>query len=342
MQTALYRVILKDAWNAVRRHKQLWVWGLFAALLGNAGEYQVVLTTLDRVSLGQPVPVLTSTFGGAFPTIGSGMLFSLASTLSGDLFTTLLVVVAGLLLLACTFLFIWLTMVAVVSLIQSGLALSRGDEVPSLSASVTSARHLFGPVLVLYVMGRIVTTMFVMLVVLFGLLALADVYVGLPLFVVAALVVLPAVFLISFVIRYALMFLVQKPMSILEAIQRAVRLVQANWLVTLELALVLFVINTLIGMTIALAIYGLVLPMFQGAFVLWAIGAASQAMTMTIVAIVLFTIAVFGLGAFLGSFQWTAWTLLFRRLQERRSSLSKIIRVTSRFLPNRPVKLFGA
>jgi hypothetical protein len=40
---SLYRSILKRAWEISWKFKYLWFFGLFAALLGNGGEFEIIL-----------------------------------------------------------------------------------------------------------------------------------------------------------------------------------------------------------------------------------------------------------------------------------------------------------
>ena len=41
-----YRTILKQAWSLTWRHKYLWWFGIFAALLGNGGEFEILFNNV--------------------------------------------------------------------------------------------------------------------------------------------------------------------------------------------------------------------------------------------------------------------------------------------------------
>src|SRR3990167_11185977 len=43
-----YRNILKQSWRLTWRNKYLWIFGIFAALLGNGGELEILFNTLFR------------------------------------------------------------------------------------------------------------------------------------------------------------------------------------------------------------------------------------------------------------------------------------------------------
>ena len=77
MNKPLYRTILISAWRTTWNHKRLWFWGLFVGLLGNAGEYQFLVTALDRLSAGEIAPSATS--GGAHFLSKTTLLFFFAA-----------------------------------------------------------------------------------------------------------------------------------------------------------------------------------------------------------------------------------------------------------------------
>ena len=46
----LYRDIIKEAWQITWRRRFLWFFGLFAVLLGNGGEYEILFQNFDAIS----------------------------------------------------------------------------------------------------------------------------------------------------------------------------------------------------------------------------------------------------------------------------------------------------
>ena len=51
----LYRDIIKEAWYITWRRKFLWFFGLFAVLLGNGGEYEILIQNINAVSNQQTI-----------------------------------------------------------------------------------------------------------------------------------------------------------------------------------------------------------------------------------------------------------------------------------------------
>ena len=46
---SLYREILKKAWQITKKFRLLWVFGIFAAFLGNASEYETLYNQIDKI-----------------------------------------------------------------------------------------------------------------------------------------------------------------------------------------------------------------------------------------------------------------------------------------------------
>ena len=163
------------------------------------------------------------------------------------------------------------------------------------------------------------------MLVLLGVLSLYDIFIGFPLFLVAFVLVVPALFTVSFVIRYAIMATVLRAGSLLESIDWAITLFRQHWLITVELAFLLFVVNVAVGIALVSLVSLFVIPLFIGAFAVWQLGFATWAALLMGLAIFLFLVFLLSLGSALGTFQWIAWTNLYLQLHER-GHLSKLAR----------------
>ncbi|OGL85937.1 hypothetical protein A3I40_00730 [Candidatus Uhrbacteria bacterium RIFCSPLOWO2_02_FULL_48_12] len=336
MNKPLYRTILISAWRTTWNHKRLWFWGLFVGLLGNAGEYQFLVTALDRLSAGEIAPSATSGLGQG-PPLNAQTMLGLANAFSANAFTTFVLLLISLIIIAVAAFFIWLVMVSVIALVKAGAVLAAGDEPPSLAEGVADGQRFFAPVLVLYVFGRLLLWFLFTILALFGLLAMKDFLVGFPMFMVAFILLLPALFVVSFVVRYAIMYVVLKKRTLLEAFDSAVALVRENWLITIELAFFLFVVNLVVGAALALLVAGFVFPIHLAALTMGQLGLLGWAISLEFLAAVFFLLILFSIGSALGTFQWLAWTMLFQRLQDK-GPISKIVRLLSRWTSNRSVR----
>src|SRR3989338_11211172 len=99
MTKPLYRTILISAWRTTWNHKRLWLWGLFVGLLGNAGEYQFLVTALDRAVLGEVVSGTAKGFWGGAP-LSSQTNAGLVNAFSINAFTTFILFLIGLAIIA--------------------------------------------------------------------------------------------------------------------------------------------------------------------------------------------------------------------------------------------------
>lgn len=324
MSKPLYRIVLRDAWRTTWRHRRLWVWGLFAGLLGNAGEYQFLITATDRIANRQPFSEWATALL-QMPPVTSRTLQGLWLAMTTEPFSTLIILTIGLVIIGSAALFIWLTMTSVIALVQGAAAVADGDGVPSLAAGVAAGHRLFAPVLVIYLFGKLLLWFLLTLLVLLGALALYDAFVGLPLFVVAFVIVVPALFTVSFVVRYAMMAAVLRGSTLLESIDWAIALFRQHWLITVELAFLLFAVNVAVGIALVSLISLFVIPLLVGAFAVWQLGFATWATLLIVLAIILFLVFLLTMGSALGTFQWAAWTNLYLKLHER-GHLSKLAR----------------
>ncbi|MFA5954268.1 MAG: hypothetical protein WC817_01890 [Patescibacteria group bacterium] len=333
----LYRTVLAQAWQITRERKTLWFWGLFAALLGNIGEYQFLSAAVNRAILGNTSSVILN-----FPAPPLSFSQGLLKTATTDPFSVFILLLIGLLGAVLVAFFVWLATVAVIGLIAG--AGGRGSKQPFLKeigSTVSESKASFAPVLITYVFGRILLWLIMGLVALFGALVFVDMYVGLPLFIVAFLVLVPLLFLISFAIRFAIMFIVLKKKSILESIQLGSSLVRQHWIVAAELALLLLCINIVTALFLLAFIYLGVLPFLITATIFWKVGLTTWAVMLTVLAVLSFLVAVFIFGSLLTTFQWAAWTILFVRLQQRARVFSKVTRMLGHLITDRPLRLFS-
>ncbi|PJE75738.1 hypothetical protein COV04_03170 [Candidatus Uhrbacteria bacterium CG10_big_fil_rev_8_21_14_0_10_48_11] len=336
--TPVYRTVLQQALKLTKERKALWFWGLFAALLGDAGEYRFLSTAFtSAVSGAEPPSLLTFT---APPLSVLSGLWQATTTDPFSVFILLLLSAFGAGLVAF---FVWLITVSVIGLIRGAAARNWKSQglVAELNETVRESKKPFGAVLVTYFFGRTLLWLIVGLVTLFGTLVFVDFYLGLALFIVAFVVLVPVLFFVSFVVRFAIMAEVLKGKGIIESVEMAIHLVRKNWMVATELALLLVLINFIAGLLLLVFIYVGVLPFLVTASVFWQSNIAGWAVLLATLSVVGFLATVFVFGALLSTFQWAAWTVLFVYLQQRSRALPKIVRFLGRFISNRPVRLSG-
>ncbi len=178
------------------------------------------------------------------------------------------------------------------------------------------------------------------LLVLFAALTTVDYYIGLPIFIVGFLVIVPVLFVVAFLVRYATMYVVLRKQGMLSAIESAIELFQRHWLITLEIAFILLAINLAASLIMIILIGLLVLPLLIAAMIAWQAAFVGGAISLATFGIILLVVVLCFFGSTLATFQWSAWTYLFLRLKER-GHLSKIVRIVGRWYTDHPVRLPG-
>lgn len=313
----LYRIILKKAWDITKKYKFLWIFGIFALLLGNGGEMQIFFRTLYAVQdlSGSQLPgVLNSLFLIDF--------IKNASNLTSVLIWIIFVAIDLFVLLVLA----WIITISQIAIIKVVNGLSSNKKSTFKTAFVESQQY-FPRVLGLNIICEVLIGLFVFLLIIPLLLVIATAgsqfkfLIGIIVFVIF----LPIAIIISFVIRYAINYVVIKGEKFGASISRAWLLFKTNWLISLEMTLALLIINSIIWIIVlylTIIIIGPYLRMdlmtiFAFKNVVWGL--------IFFKILPLFVLYLFA-GAFVAVFQIASWTLLFNELVESKR-YSKLVRI---------------
>ncbi len=140
--------------------------------------------------------------------------------------------------------------------------------------------------------------------------------------------------IVSFLLKYQILFLLIKKQKFLEALASAWKLFLDNWLISLEMAVLMllaFLIAALITATVAVFLWAIpmvVLPLSFSFF------PAALKFLLALVAVTLIIIISVLITAMIATFQWTGWTILFTKISEG-EALAKLERLAQglQFLP---------
>jgi hypothetical protein len=124
---------------------------------------------------------------------------------------------------------------------------------------------------------------------------------------IAFIILIPINVIISFITKYAAIYVVTQGNKIFPAIVNAWRLFKKNWLISLELGILLLIINVAYTVLLVSVLAMLSLPFSRAGLI---------AMTAVVV------IA----GSIFSAFRYSAWTFLFRDIIEDRG-VSKLVRL---------------
>ena len=295
-----YRQILIKALNIALTHRSLWFFGFFTALFGAGGEIELLL---QSSSLGENQGVIVSFFAGFF----EGGFFN-AATLSGlfnlmlsQPFSFLIFLFLLTLVLAAMVLVVWLLIVSQVALVNGALLVLKNQSV-SWSESFKVGMANFWPIFFINTLLKVIS--WGLLAVLAALTVLN--FSGLtPLFVFGFMLFVWLILFLSFITKYAILFIVTKKQQAGQAVKGALNLFSKNWLLSLEVAVTLFVIYWLVNSAF------LVLFREVMAYVLFQRPGA-------IGGYIFFSFVIFAfLQMLLAVFHWTSWVIVFQILNNK-------------------------
>lgn len=321
----LYRKIFKQAFSIAWNNKYLWFFGLFAALfIDNSGfELFLQIAGNEPSSLFNGFREVANT--GLFTTSGLSNMFSLIATRPLFGITALLIL---LFILFLIIFLIWLVIVSQVAIVNNSAVLMSSRKKIGFQDGILEGNRKFWPIL--------------------GLNALAFAVMALPiilesfnpskiipsafyffLFFLLILVVL----VLSFIIKFAIAFLVIKKYDFKTSLAKGWDLFAKNWLISIEMALILF----FIGLVGYFSIRFIFLPLLIivslfAAFLLFSLLSFSGLFSFIVFWIVYLGgyiasfILIILFGAFLATFQIVSWTKLFIELTGK-GGQSKIVRM---------------
>lgn len=320
----IYRDIIKQAWTALWHTPSVWVFGVFAALAGNGGEYTSVANTVNLI---EARAELLSTLQSALTSNWLQKLIdqAVANVTARPLLVTWIVLVA----LASVMLVMYIIVVSQIALIRTAANLADGRKV-SFFDSLSVGVKRFWPVFILNVLLNfslwLLLTAAIMPFFIYYL-AGANAWSFGSVIVISFLASVPLTVILSFVTKYAAMFVVLEGERWWNALEKAFGLFFRNWLVSLEMALLLLAINFGIGIILAFIF-------MPDAIALPTSIANSQLNPILAIRLSLVFLISWGVGAIFSGFQYFAWTFLFKRLQSG-SVVAKLVRLTDG-LPNVP------
>ncbi len=321
---ALYRPVIKRAWQTVFKFKNLWFFGLFAAILGAGGEYEILTRAMVNPRDGIIAGMINSFKLGLENGLVTGQdlwhnFFSTIAKQPGNFSLTILILVIG---LAISLFILWLAIISQIGLIKNCSSAAKGKGA-TVNEGINFAVKNFWPVLLVNAGAKIIFSIIFIILGWLVLILTAKSY-GLVAYCCAFIIFLAIVFMISFVARYQIYYILLKKQKLATALDSAWELFKKNWLISLETAFILFAVylasvvlalffaSLLIAIPLVMLFYLPQAPMFF-------------ASSVAILSLLLVLAEILLIVAFTSAFQWTAWTILFEKLTGG-DGVSKIVR----------------
>ena len=313
-EETIYRGVLARAWRLAWANKPLWILGFLAIFWGNLGAYNV----LDR------------SFG--FPSLSSypdkpGLVASVvdkatpASIVVGILITLLVLgIIAGL--------------VALVTIARGGLidAVARRDasKTPAIKDSLVLAKKSFWSLLGIALISRLDVPLSLFVLVPFARRAALSGQEHFTIFLVMFIVVTLLSLTFSFLGIYASAYVMLKGEGFVPAIRKSLSLFARFWLISIEMALILYAVTLVVGIGLIVAGFVIGIPLMLMYFIFLFMHVPGAMLIVGIPATTLYVVLLLCVGSAFATFHMAAWTILFKRLSEE-GAVAKVVRLTARF-----------
>ena len=321
-----YRNILRQAWAVTWKHKYLWFLGLFASLVAGSGtwEYQVITQNLGQNTINGSYMRL-----GNILTIGDVLrdfCLGFISLFQQDIWTILNAFSLILITIILLAFFVWMAITCHAALIGSLKKIFTSKKGPghmSIRDSLSQGARYFWPVLGLNVFVKILIYCIVFLVSLPLLfMVVSDASILFAIYIVIFVLFIPSAMSLSLLVKYAIAYKVIDNQSLVASLEKGARLFRQNWLVSLEMAVILFLLNFLFSGIALIIMALLVLPLLM-------LGLMFNFFWLVLLSLFLAIVIIVMLGSVLTTFQTASWTDLFLRLKDK-GGVAKLERLFKR------------
>src|SRR3989339_452902 len=295
-----YTNILKQSWDITWKNKYLWFFGLFAALLGNGGDLDIIVRGFDHDNKFFMFGWQQFSQTGIF----NKNIFANIALLSVKEPLTLFLSLGTLLIFTFMVGFlIWMIISSQIAIVSNSVRIITGKK-HNIKEGIKKGEENFWKV---FIFSFILFALFI-----------KEAMLQSVIYVVLFILFLILAVILSFIIKYAICFVIIKGYTVINSLRAGWCLFVKNWLISLEMAFLLFVLNFLV--VFLLAPFFFVFLIFSKVvlyFGVWFLFVSSACLFLLIVALV---------GAILSTFQISSWTSLFVGLISR-GGVSKLIRL---------------
>ncbi|MCK4539763.1 hypothetical protein KAU09_01250 [Candidatus Parcubacteria bacterium] len=321
---ALYRTILKRAWGNTWQHKYLWFFGLFAALLGNGGELELIFRGFDEPGRNNLYAGMQRILETGF--FSKGTLSNMGHMAQEDPFSLFLALMTLFVILILGLFLLWLSITSQVAIVHN-TAKIKHDKEHDFKDGILAGMKKFWPVLSLNIISRVAAAIMFFII---GLPLLLEIFKNPELvnswYIIMFIIFIPLSLMLSFLIKYSIAFVVIKGQKTIHAIKSGWNLFKNNWLISIEMAIILFFINFLTGLAAILLFLILAVPFLFIILMFSKMAFYFNFWFIIVSAIILFLIMIVFVGAMLATFQISSWTYLFMELVGK-GGVSKITRI---------------
>lgn len=323
---SLYTNLFKQTWLNIWRHKNWWWLGILAVLFGGSIETELFNNFLVRgqnnfYSFGQ---ILKDGF------FNPRILTNLQELLRNDAGSFITVIITFLIFLLILLAIIIVAVGAQMIIIDQGAQAQQGQSLSSLKTGLKKQTPRLLPVITLNLLIKVaVMACFSIIALPIMLTVYHPSWWSNALYVILFILLIPLAIIIAFVIRYIIAYVVVYGQSLFQAIRNGWYLFKDHWLISIEMALALFLFNVLGSLVVLILIYAVSIPFNFLSFLAAALISPIFFVYTWWLAYVVFLLMFAVGGGLIVSFTLTAWTNLFLQLNSEGGS-SKIARTVGK------------
>jgi hypothetical protein len=321
----IYRNILRQSLKISWRHKYLWFFGLFAALLGSGGELDLLFRGFNadpQDGILSGIKSFTETGIFNFHTF-----FNIKNLMTSQPYAFSIFIFVLIFLLIILVFLVWLATVSQIAIVNNSAHIIAGNDA-DFKMGLNEGIKKFWPVFYLNIISRAVVYIVIILISSSILLApLGRLYANIFYFL-SFVILIPATLIFILIIKYAISYIVIKGDDFKAAVKASWKLFKLNWVVSIEIAFILFFISILFGLAIVMVLGILAVPLllfgylFQNFMPLigfWGVAGFG---------LLLFSVFIVVAGSIMSTFQISSWTGIFVELVGR-GAQSKLMRVVA-------------
>lgn len=325
-----YREILKQAWKISWKNKILWFFGFFASLISFGAELKIFSRAFSQES---GLKIINNI--GLFIKTGifsKNALYNLSYLIKTEPWSAILLFLILIVTLAISLFFIWLATTSQISIIDAVKKINKEDkEKINIKDQIKKSKNKFWPVLGMNVLiWLIINGVTLLISLLLVVIIIQNKSSLLAIYGLLFIIFIPIILFLSFMIKYAIAYIVIDGKKISDALKSGWKLFKKNWLISIEMSITLFFINILAMAIISIIVFLIFLVLAGIAMTTAIFIFSSQAFFWGLISIaILIAVVLVSLGsAIINTFQISAWTELFIKLKEEKTS-SKLERIFS-------------
>ncbi|HNV12642.1 MAG TPA: hypothetical protein PK686_01935 [bacterium] len=325
-----YREILKRAWKISWKNKILWFFGFFASLISFGAELKIFSRAFSQES---GLKIINNI--GLFIKTGifsKNALYNLSYLIKTEPWSAILLFLILIVTLAISLFFIWLATTSQISIIDAVKKINKENkEKINIKDQIKKSKNKFWPVLGMNVLiWLIINGVTLLISLLLVVIIIQNKSSLLAIYGLLFIIFIPIILFLSFMIKYAIAYIVIDGKKTSDALKSGWELFKKNWLISIEMSITLFFINILAMAIISIVVFLIFLVLAGIAMTTAIFIFSSQAFFWGLISIaILIAVVLISLGsAIINTFQISAWTELFIKLKEEKTS-SKLERIFS-------------